>query len=188
MADKSAIEAAQALFAEASLPFPPLPDDFASQLQPFGDRVFSTRELESGPYAMNALVEEAVQGSGVADYALLGLDGYGVSSWAMHYVLVRRSIALFLQFPWGGAYSNAEAQRQAVTNGLAFAEALQRAMERAAAQGRIADGERLVVKVSGFTGSGWGWFKPGVAPNEGAWRSGDVYEGVAEAIERLLAD
>ena len=185
MDEQSLKEEAEARFAEDSLPFPPLPDDLASRLRRFGDHVYATRELNYGPYTMNALVAEAVRSGQTDDYAVIGFDGHGVNSWAMHYILVRSPLALFLQFAWGGAYMDADAARSDIEEGLAFAGRLQEAVERAGAQGRIAAGERLFVSVSSLDRSRWGWQQPGAeAPD---WQGGDVYRDVADAVAARLA-
>ena len=161
-----------------------MPASFAKRLRPFGEHLFTTRELEHGPYAMDVLVGEVVADGSVADYAVLGFDGYGVNSWAVHYVVVQRALALFLQFAWGGAYVDVEAAREVVTEGFGFGEALQGAMERAVSQGRVADDTRLVVSVSDFGASRWAWAgRAGVEPE---WALGDVYGGVVAAMDSLF--
>ena len=183
---RPAIELARAQFAQQALSFPPLPAEFAGQLTPFNEYVFATRELAYGPYAMGALVGEVRGGGAVPDYALLGFDGHGVNSWAVHYAVVMRGLALFLQFAWGGAYLEADEARPVIANGFEFARLLQGAVARAVAQGRVAAGVRLVVSVSDLEMPGWGWVRPGVAAAD--WRSGgDVYSEVAEELQSLIS-
>ena len=109
--DRTAFEEAGERFAREPLPFPPLPERFTGRLRPFGTDVFTTRELDHGPYAMGVLVAEILDGDPVPEYATIGFDGYGIQSWAVHHILVQRGLALFLQFAWGGAQLDQDAAR-----------------------------------------------------------------------------
>ena len=184
--DRTGLAAAKDLFARERLPFPPVPERFARRLQPFGSSVFTTRELEHGPYAMGVLVAEALERGPVSEYAVIGFDGYGIESWAVHHVLVQRGLALFVQLPWGGVHLDRDEARQAVTDGLSFADSLQGAFGRALDKGRVPDGDRLVVSISGFDGSGWGWVRTGA--RESSWHEGhDAVGGVTKAVGALFA-
>ena len=97
------LQQARALFTAEGLPFPELPPTLAGQMQPFGELLFGTRDPETGPYALDVF-RDAVYEQPVTDYALLGFDGHGINSWALHYYLVQGPLALFIQLPWGGAY------------------------------------------------------------------------------------
>ena len=177
---------AEEQFAREGLPFPPLPERFANRLQPFGAGVFTTRELDHGPYAMGVLVAEALDESAVPEYATIGFDGYGVESWAVHYILVQRGLAIFLQFAWGGARLDGVAALRTITEGFSFARALQGAVARALDQGRIPAEDRLVVNISSFGGAGWGWVKTG--KGESSWHEElDVVGGVTTAVGELFA-
>lgn len=46
----------------------------------------------------------------VDDYLLMGFDGHGLASRAMHYYLVQGPLALFLQLSWGHAFEDSDAQ------------------------------------------------------------------------------
>ena len=184
--DRTGLEAAKEQFVRERLPFPPVPERFARRLQPFGSSVFTTRELEHGPYAIGVLVAEALDSAPVPEYAVIGFDGYGIESWAVHHVLVQRGLALFLQFAWGGVHLDRDAARRTVTDGFAFARALQGAFGRALDQGRVPDDDRLVVSISSFDGSGWGWVRTG--ERESSWYEGqDVANGVTRAVGALFA-
>ena len=163
-----------------------MPERFSGRLQPFGDHVFTTRELDHGPYAMGVLVAEILDGSPVPEYATIGFDGHGIQSWAAHYILVQRGLALFLQFAWGGAQLDRDAARRTVTEGFSFAGALQGAMEWALDQGRVPADDRLVVNISSFGGSGWGWARTG--KRESSWQhEQDAVGGVTKAVAALFA-
>ena len=184
--DRTAFEEAEERFARELLPFPPLPERFTGRLRPFGTDVFTTRELDHGPYAMGVLVAEILDGGPVPEYATIGFDGYGIQSWAVHHILVQRGLALFLQFAWGGAQLDEDAARRTVTEGFSFANSLQGAIERALIQGRVSADDRLVVNISSFGGSGWGWVRAGT--EESAWQDEqDVVGGVTQAVAALFA-
>ena len=183
--DKTVLEEAQEVFSLESLPFPPLPERFADRLQRIGGDVFTTRELDHGPYSMEVLVAEVLDGDPVPEYATVGFDGYGIQSWAVHHILVQRRLALFLQFAWGGAQFDRDAARRTVTEGFSFADALQGAIGRALGQGRIPADDRLVVSISSFGGSGWGWVR--TAPGDSSWQEEqDVVGGVTKAVGALF--
>lgn len=153
------VEQARQLFTREGLPFPPLPDDLAANLEVSEDSesVFSTRELRYSPYNMEVLVGELVDGEEPDDYAVLGFDGHGVNSWAVHYVLLQPGLALFLQLPWGGAYEDADENRALIARTFEWAEALQGAIQRILPRGLIPPGWRLVVVRSDFFPSAWTW-------------------------------
>ena len=183
---QSALDAAKALFRREALPFPPLPERLAGRLYPAGTSLFATRELPRGAYAMGHLVSEVVTAQ-PPDYAVVGFDGYGVNSWAVHYVLVHESLALFVQFAWGGAFVDHDAARRAVTDAFSFAESLQGALQRAAALGKLRPGRRLVVSLSDLGVSRWSWIG-GTGATEPGWATGDVYGGVVQAVGALFDD
>ena len=184
--DRTIFEEAGERFAREMLPFPPLPESFAGRLQPFGADVFTTRELAHGPYAMGVLVAEVLDGGPTPEYAVIGFDGHGIQSWAVHYILVQRGLALFLQFAWGGAQLDRDVARRTVTEGFSFARTLQGAIERALDQGRVPADDRLLVNISSFGGSGWGWVRTGMG--ESSWEEEqDVVGGVTRAVAALFA-
>ena len=184
--ERTAFEEAREQFARELLPFPPLPECFTGRLLPFGDHVFTTRELDHGPYAIGVLVAEVLDGGPVPEYATIGFDGYGIQSWAVHYILVQRGLALFLQFAWGGVQLDVDAARRTVTEGFSFAGALQGAIERALDQGRVPADDGLVVNISSFGGSGWGWARTG--KRESIWQhEQDAVGGVTKAVAALFA-
>ena len=129
---------------------------------------------------------EILDGGPVPEYATIGFDGYGIQSWAVHHILVQPGLALFLQFAWGGAQLDQDAARRTVTEGFSFANSLQGAIERALIQGRVSADDRLVVNISSFGGSGWGWVRAGA--EESTWQDEqDVVGGVTQAVAALFA-
>src|ERR1700719_2996338 len=96
----STIEQARALFAAEGLPFPPLPERFASALREESPHLFATRASEAPPYNLEVFSLEIQQDPAVPDYAVVGFDGHGTNSWAVHYYLVEGALALFIQLPW----------------------------------------------------------------------------------------
>ncbi len=179
------IDTAKSQFAEQPLPFPPVPESLAEKMQPFNEYIFSTRELEFGPYAAEVFVAEVRDGKPVDDYAVVGFDGHGSNSWAAHYFCVNGSLALFIQLEWGGAYTNEAEARASIETAFRFAGSLQGAMERATAQGKIAAGTRLVVSHSDFANSGWGWVEAGAT--ESQWHEdGDVFAEVTDELTSLF--
>jgi len=179
------LDQAKEAFAEQNLPFPPLPQALAERLQAFGNSVFTTRELDYGPYGLEAFSGSLLAGEPTDDYAVLGFDGHGINSWAVHYYLVQGPIALFIQIEWGGAYTDADEARQRVQTAFEWAGALQPALDAAASQGKIPAGTRLAAVYSDFAPSGWTWWKPG--ESEYDWHSeGDVITEAGNAVVNLF--
>jgi hypothetical protein len=184
--DSVSIKACQAQFAEQDLPFPPLPEAFQHRLVPFNEWVFASRELEYGPYAADVYAHEVLSGEAVEDYALLGFDGHGINSWAVHYFLVQGALGLFVQAAWGGAYLDENAARETIQNAFEFAETLTHAMELAASQDLVPAGRRLVVLSSDFRPSGWGWSQSG--QSDGVWHDdADMFQQLQDEVDSLFA-
>ena len=153
----STIERARALFAAEQLPFPPLSERFAAALREENPHLFATRSLEAGPYNLEIYSLEIEQESAVPDYAVVGFDGHGINSWAVHYYVVEGALALFIQLPWGGAYVDADEGGRTVTAAFTWAGKLQADVRRARQQGLIPEGWRLLVVASEFATAGWAW-------------------------------
>ena len=65
-----------------------------------GEFVFGTRDPEYGVYALEHYVSELPQ-PGLEDYLLMGFDGHGIASQALHYYLVCGPLAVFIQRNYG---------------------------------------------------------------------------------------
>jgi hypothetical protein len=150
-------ESAQALFDGERLPFPPVPAPLAALLQAHGASWFATRAVASSPYDFDRFVGEVEAQPTLPDYAVVGFDGHGSNSWAVHFYLVDRGLALFVQLPWGGAYLDAEPARAEIAELFDWAAALQARLRIAEAAGKIPPGMRLQVAASRFGRAGWRW-------------------------------
>ncbi|MBK8964129.1 MAG: hypothetical protein IPM75_13880 [Candidatus Competibacteraceae bacterium] len=183
----SGLQPARALFAAEGLPFPELPPALAGQMQPFGELLFGTRDPETGPYALDVF-RDAVYEQPVTDYALLGFDGHGINSWALHYYLVQGPLALFVQLPWGGAYIDPAAAKQRIGDAFALAATLTAELAVAQAARALPGGVRLVVTDSQFVEPGCAWLKAPGAPPVEFWRPPDspLTQAVA-AVQDLRA-
>ena len=165
----SGLQQARTLFAAEGLPFPELPPALAGQMQPFGELLFGTRDPETGPYALEVF-RDAVYEQPVTDYALLGFDGHGINSWALHYYLVQGPLELFIQLPWGGAYTDPDEAKQRIGDAFALAATLTAELAGAQAARALPGGVRLVVTDSTFAGPGCAWLKAPGAPPVEFWR------------------
>jgi hypothetical protein len=182
----STIAQARALFAAEELPFPPLTERFASALREESPHLFATRASEAPPYNLEVFSLEIQQDPAVPDYAVVGFDGHGTNSWAVHYYLVEGALALFVQLPWGGAYVDADEGRRTITAAFTWADKLQADVARARAQGLIPQGWRLLVVASQFAPAGWAFVPPAPAePEAVAWHDG---AGLRRAVDSALAD
>lgn len=157
----SASPTAQAMFERERLPFPPVPAQLAVSLQQQGPGWFATRPLTSAPYDFNHFLAEVEAQPGMPDYAVVGFDGHGVNSWAVHFYLVCKGIALFIQLPWGGAYLEPEPARAEIASLFEWAQALQSRLRLAESACKIPEGMRLQVAASRFRHAGWRWLDAG---------------------------
>jgi hypothetical protein len=151
----------RALFATEDLPFPALPAALEHALAPAGEHLFSTKPLSHGAYTVESFAAEAAAGNAGEDYAVVGIDGYGVNSWAVHAYLVEASHAIFVQLPWGGIYRDLADDRKAIETSFAWAAGVAARARAARGEGRIPHGVRLLVLDSTFVRSAWGWVWPG---------------------------
>lgn len=181
----SGLQQARALFAAEGLPFPELPPALVDQMRPFGELLFGTRDPEAGPYALDVF-RDAVYEQPVADYALLGFDGHGINSWALHYYLVQGPLALFIQLPWGGAYTDPDEAKTRVGETFALAANLTAELAGAQAARAFPGGAKLVVTDSHFVEPGCAWLKAPGAPPVEFWRPpGSPLAQAVKAIQDL---
>ncbi|MBL8259285.1 MAG: hypothetical protein JNM60_05710 [Candidatus Competibacteraceae bacterium] len=181
------LQQARALFAAEGLPFPELPPALADRLQPFGELLFGTRDPETGPYALDVF-RDAVYEQPVTDYALLGFDGHGINSWALHYYLVQGPLALFVQLPWGGAYSDPAEAKQRIGDAFALAATLSAELTAAQSARALPASVRLVVTDSHFAEPGCAWLKaPGTPPVEVWQPPGSPLRQAVAAAQDLIA-
>jgi hypothetical protein len=183
------IQKARQLFAREDLPFPPVPEALLLQLDEAGEGYFATKPIEFGPYNIEVFIKELVDGNAVPDYAVVGFDGHGINSWALHYFLVERDFALFLQLPWGGAYDDTEQSRRSICETFEWASAFQGLIERKRDSGKIPSGYRLVVVSSDFAARQWAWVPPSESRSEKEipWQSeGDVLNASATSLVEVL--
>lgn len=151
----TALESARALFSSNDLAFPPLPSVYADQLQEIGDNLYATTPIPDGPYNID-LFANAISESGMDEnYVLLGMDGRGINSWAMHYYIVQPGLALFIQKAWGGAYIDAASARQKMADAFNWAKDVQDRVGSLNGAGRIKPGFHLALQTSDFAGARW---------------------------------
>jgi hypothetical protein len=180
----TAVEQARAAFAREQLPFPPLPEVLAARMRADGEHIFSTIDHQFGPYTLEAHLGPALTVAVPEDYAIIGFDGHGINSWAVHYYLAEPGLALFIQIAWGGAYTKPDEERPRIAQAFATAARLQETVARAREAGRLPPGWRLVVVVTDFGRPGWAWVPsppPGVDNVE--WhRGGDPLAQALQAV------
>jgi hypothetical protein len=186
--DRAPPTSAREAFAGEGLPWPPVPERLASALQAAGnmaDGVFASRALTIGPYALEAYVGEVLREL-PDDYALVGFDGHGMNSWAVHFFLVQGPLGLFVQLPWGGAFTDAEADRAEVARVFAWAERLLTRVTALQTAGRWPAGRRLVVAATWLRQPRWAWVSTGPTTNPVAWRNGQDLEATLDkALDAL---
>lgn len=152
----NAIDAAKAVFGRESLRFPYVPGTMTAHMRSLGDMIFGTRDLNPGLSAVDSFVTELEQRA-VDDYLLMGFDGHGIASQALHYYLVCGPLALFLQLNWANPFVDEETSRRRIDGALGVAKSLYDDIAKAVEKGRFSLGQRLVVVESDFATSRWGW-------------------------------
>ena len=154
MTTNPAIEQARRFFETRGLKLPYIPPELTERFAHISGGVFGTRRDLPGPYHIDAFIQEVCRKE-VADYLILGHDGRGINSYAMHYYLVRGSLALFIQIGWGGVYTDEEASTLKVSTEFARAEELVEAVHAATQSNVLGPGERLVCVHSDLYGGQW---------------------------------
>lgn len=183
--DHTAASPAGASFAAEGLPFPPVPARLACALQAQGRGWYATRAMAATPYDLEHFLVEASSQPDLPEYAVVGFDGHGINSWAVHYYLVVKSLALFIQLPWGGAYTQPETAREDIAAMTDWAAKLQSRLEQADALHRIPEGMRLEVVASRFGRAGWRWVGGGRDAATTPW---NPPSGMLEALLAEVGD
>jgi hypothetical protein len=176
---------AQALFEREHLPQPPVPASLVAQLRPRGPNLFATRELRTSPYDISHYLAELQTTPTLPDYAVVGFDGYGTNSWAMHCYVVSGAVALFIQLPWGGAYTAADEARADIADIFDWAARTQAKMQVACQQGKMPPGWRLQVAASRIGRAGWRWLSP---DRDNAGTPWNAPAGMKARLHQLLDD
>jgi hypothetical protein len=138
-----AVVAARAFFASQKLPFPPLPAHFEAKLGAVSEHLFATLPVNVSAFDLEVWADEVSASS--APLALLGVDGRGINSWAMHYYLVDGPLALFVQSPWGGAYDDEADARSRITRAFDTCAKLQQLVDETMRLGKMPARQRLLV-------------------------------------------
>jgi hypothetical protein len=184
----SASPTAQTMFERERLPFPPVPAQLAASLQQQGPAWFATRPLTSTPYDFEHFFAEVEAQPGLPDYAVVGFDGHGTNSWAVHFYLVGNGIALFMQLPWGGAYLEPEPARAEITALFEWAKTLLSRLRLAESARKIPDGKRLQVAASRFSHAGWRWLDAGQDAAATRWNpSAGMKAAMLQELDDVIA-
>jgi hypothetical protein len=110
------------------LPFPPVPSELIKNVMKINDWIYSTRANAPSPYMTSIYIDELQSGDRM-DYILLGHAGHGIMSYALHFYLVKGSLALFLQHSWGNADSNPEEDIESIRQDYQLAAQLIKTVE-----------------------------------------------------------
>lgn len=178
---------ARAFLEAEGLPFPPMPGPMIAKLSEIDPHIFATRAFEDTPYDIEVFQNAALGTEPIDDYALIGVDGHGFNSWALHYFLVENGFALFLQLPWGGAFGDPEKARANIASAFDWARGVQDHVRKARAAGQIPEGWRLVVVMSRYAGSGFGWVSPSEERDVQWTATPDVRDAVDAALAGLAS-
>lgn len=166
---KTGLEHARDVFKGARLPIPPIPARFERAIREIHPWCFSTRKIDGmGMYFFDEHLKEPFRRS-TRPYVAFSHAGHGVNSYAVTYHLLFGKLALFVQHPFGGIYSDARRDRSGIRALFRRCAALAAAVDRARAQGHLRKAGRLVVVESVMRWSyAWGWLDPKSATEENA--------------------
>jgi hypothetical protein len=166
-------------FRREKLPVPAVPAQLQESVAKLRDWAWGTRQETYPLYDIDAYVDEATQGS-VDDYFMLGQDGHGTNSWFLHCYISLGPASIFVQSPWGGAYSDAKAALDGIQRRFAVLERLLRAVVWAQDAGVLLPG-RLIIQQSSTTSPRWAWVAPGLPV---AWHE-EFANAMTPALESL---
>ncbi len=162
---------AEAFLRTEGLSLPALPPGLAAQLRERAPGLYSTRELAAPAYSLEAHVDGLLHSTHPGDYAVLAMDGHGIQSWAFHYYLVHGPLALFVQLPWGGVYTDVADARAEIERVLAWARPLPQRLADLQQQGRLTPAQKLLVVLTRFGEPRWAWIQsPEAAAEEISWQ------------------
>ncbi|NEX61022.1 hypothetical protein [Noviherbaspirillum galbum] len=144
------------------LPDLPMPDVLKDRLREAAPGCYADHLPVAPLYQLKRHVDACIARHGhgnLMDQAAFGIDGHGTGSWAFHYYLVSRRVAVLTQCRWGGAYDDPVVQRARLEGILGMTEFL---MEQAEASPALQNnpGRALLVMMSDFHPSGWTWLGP----------------------------
>lgn len=171
-----AVRLARAEFAEAGLMFPELPPGLRNQLVRRGPWFSSTSPVDVAPFDFMNFVRSRII-HGCPEFALIGHDGHGINSWALHYAVVNGPVALFVQRSWGGALDDGS-EAASVNEGFARVGRLLNVAEGAGPP-------RIVVVDSDLHGAFWARLDTPVAHDDFwllDWKSGDVWSAAEASL------
>ncbi|MEM9046826.1 MAG: hypothetical protein AAGC81_19270 [Pseudomonadota bacterium] len=124
---------------------PPIPKEFEVTLRAYGDWCFATFEPPMAPSEIAREIVPRVDEPG-DNFLIIAIDGFGLNSWAFHYILNLDGLTCILQKPCGGAFDDTDDNLVEISKTLAHIGEL---IDRP-----IASGERLIV-IDTFYESGW---------------------------------
>lgn len=159
----------EAWCARAELPTPPVGAGLSGRILQIGEHVFASWPAATPPYAFAELMAEAWTKAQDGDW-LLGIDGHGTESWALHWVERRGPLLLGMQVRTGGAFAPSAVDRDAVQGAWALVGRFTAALARAQAGGRLPRGQVLAVLDSDLGTGRYGWLAQGGPWDQAGWR------------------
>ena len=134
-------------------PVPPVPVDILDNLKPVSLNLLAYGAVIAAPYQIDEWLDLLEQGE-LQNTFVYGFDGHGINSLALHYYLVQKHFACFIQLPCEGLYHD-PVDVEALKNSYERVAALSTRLEQAA-DSLFKGFGRLVLVESGFYGSRFG--------------------------------
>lgn len=152
LAGMKALEQAFLEYRAQGLRVPSVPHALVEKLTHRGDDVYTTEPMSLDDRA--ALIALAAD-PGAPDQIGFGQVGHGIASWYFCLRLIAGPLALYARLNYGGAYGDAEAERNGINAVVLQTEELVVAAAEARASGRLPAGERMLVVFDELDGSFW---------------------------------
>ncbi len=163
------------------LPMPVIPAGLQTRVEKLRDWAWGSRAEVFPLYDIQSWVAEAAEAQ-PEDYFLLGQDGYGTNAWYLHCYVSVGPVSIFIQAPWGGAYTELKAALDGIQRRYAVLERLLQTAEKASLSGATLPG-RLVIQQSSVLPPRWAWVVAG-APVQ--WQE-EFANAMTPALESLQA-
>jgi len=179
------LDNAMETFRDAGLHFPLVPESMLPSFQTFRQWRWGTRQTSRSAYQWEWFVAEAESDTDrPADYVLIEHAGHGINSYSIHYYVVTRNLAMFLQIFYGGAYMPEPETKERVNRMFDAASEVLRLAE--AIDPSLDLPGRLIVAASDRVDGGYArWTND--PPVDTRSKLTSVENAIAEARERLAS-
>jgi hypothetical protein len=173
-----------ATLAEENMPAPPAALGWPKDWYPIDSHCFASWPAATAPYDFEPAVREAFE-QAENQIGLLGFDGYGFNSWAMHAIWRRGRLLVGFQSAAGGAFTDADQSRERIEASWEVLSEMAELLTRQERAGKWPSGRTLVVIDSDLHEGRWAWLADGADWDAADWKIG--WSAAMEALDALEA-